>query len=100
FALESEPSLTDADGLQEAVSAAAAAGQPVVSFEDPARFPLPPEILERIRLGFPTATLLWRAWTSTDEGTRARWSAEPPQPMYLKPPHITPAKRSWLQPKM
>ncbi len=100
FALRTEPSLTDADGLQEAVSAAVAAGHPVVSFEDPARFLLPSEILERVRLGFPTAPLLWRAWTSTNEETRARWSAEPPQPMYLKPPHITPAKRSWLQPKI
>jgi len=100
FALKTEPSLTDEDGLKEAVSAAVAAGHPVVSFEDPSRFPLPPEILERVRLGFPTATLLWRAWTGTDDETRARRSAEPPQPMYLKPPHITPAKRSWLQPKV
>jgi tRNA threonylcarbamoyladenosine biosynthesis protein TsaB len=99
FTLKSDPSLTDAEGLQTAVSAAVADGHPVVSFEDPSRFPLPADLLERIRLGFPTAPLLWRAWTHTDGETRARWSAEPPQPMYLKPPHITPAKRSWLQPK-
>lgn len=97
FTLQTEPSLTDEHGLRSAVSAAVSAGHPIVSFEDPARFPLPPEILERVRLGFPTAALLWRAWSHTDDETRARWTAEPPQPMYLKPPHITPAKRSWLK---
>lgn len=97
FTLKAEPSLTDAQGLQSAVSAAASSGRPIISFEDPARYPLPPDVLERVRLGFPTAALLWRAWTSTDDETRARWMAEPPQPMYLKPPHITPAKRSWLK---
>ncbi len=96
FELKSPPSLTDLAGLKAAVSAAISAGQPIVSFEDPARFPLEPEILERIRLGFPTAKLLWRAWTSTSEETRAHWTAATPQPMYLAPPLITPAKRSWL----
>jgi len=97
FTLQTEPSLTDENGLRSAVSAAVSAGHPIVSFEDPSRYPLPPEVLERIRLGFPTAALLWRAWNNTDEETRARWTAEAPQPMYLKPPHITPAKRSWLK---
>jgi tRNA threonylcarbamoyladenosine biosynthesis protein TsaB len=97
FTLQTEPSLTDEHGLKSVVSEAVSAGHPIVSFEDPARFPLLPDILERVRLGFPTASLLWRAWNNTDEATRARWSAELPQPMYLKPPHITPAKRSWLK---
>ena len=96
FTLKSEPSLTDTHGLQHAVSAAVSAGHPVVSFEDPSRFPLEASVLERVRLGFPTAKLLWRAWTNTDEETRAFWAAATPQPMYLKPPHITPAKRPWL----
>lgn len=97
FSLTTEPSLTDEHGLLSAVSAAAVAGHPIISFEDPSRFPLPAEILERVRLGFPSAALLWKAWTSTREETRARWTAELPQPMYLKPPHITAAKRSWLK---
>lgn len=97
FMLQTEPSLTDGQGLLSAVSAAVSAGHPIVSFEDPARFSLPPEILERVRLGFPTAALLWKAWNNTNEETRARWSGEPPKPMYLQPPHITPAKRSWLK---
>ena len=96
FTLKSEPSLTDAQGLQNAVAAAVSAGHPVISFEEPSRYPLDASDLERVRLGFPTAKLLWRAWTSTDEETRAFWTAATPQPMYLKPPHITPAKRPWL----
>lgn len=99
FTLLEDPALTDAKGLEEAVSSAIAAGHPVVTFEDPARYPIRPEDRERIRLGFPTAALLWRAWSSTDDDTRARWSALEPQPMYLAPPHITAAKKSWLQPK-
>jgi tRNA threonylcarbamoyl adenosine modification protein YeaZ len=96
FRLKSEPTLTDADGLKAAVATAISAGHPIISFEEPSRFPLDESVLERIRLGFPSAKLLWRAWTSTDEETRAHWTAAVPQPMYLKPPHITPAKRSWL----
>jgi tRNA threonylcarbamoyl adenosine modification protein YeaZ len=96
FRLEAEPTLTDASGLQDAIAAAISAGQPIVSFEDPARFPLEDSVGERVRLGFPSAKLLWRAWNETDEETRAHWAAAVPQPMYLKPPHITPAKRSWL----
>ncbi len=99
YELESEPALTDAAGLQAAVDAAIAAGHPVISFEDPSRYPLEAATLERVRLGFPSASLLWRAWTNTSPGTRAHWSSQAPQPMYLRPPHITPAKRSWLQRK-
>lgn len=96
YQLTTEPTLTDEVGLQAAVSSAISAGYPVISFENPSRYPLAPEILERIRLGFPTATLLWRAWKNTDDATRSYWRSNPPQPIYLKPPHITPAKaRSW-----
>ncbi len=86
--LVSEPTLTDAAGLAEAV-----AGEPlVVSFEEASRFSLEAET----RQMFPTAEGLWQAWLAADEETRAAWSAAPPQPMYLKPPHITAAKRPWL----
>lgn len=99
FSLITEPTLTDIPGLQAAVSDAIADGQAVVSFEDPSRFPLDPAAAERVRLGFPSAPLIWRAWTHADPETRARWTAAPPQPIYLNPPHITPAKHTWLRPK-
>ncbi|GAA5128711.1 tRNA (adenosine(37)-N6)-threonylcarbamoyltransferase complex dimerization subunit type 1 TsaB [Luteolibacter yonseiensis] len=90
------PELTDADGLQALVSEAASHGLGVFSFEDAKRFPLPAELIELIRLEVPDAGRLWQIWKASPQETRERWLSEPPQPMYLKPPHITPAKRSWL----
>lgn len=95
--LLAEPELTDAGGLAAIVLESVAAGIAVFSFEDPARFPLPPEVLSQVRLEFPNAQRLWRAWQLTDPETRERWTRETPQPIYLKPPHITPAKRPWLR---
>lgn len=91
-----EPLLTDADGLSASVAHALAEGIPVISFEDSERFPLPEELRRQIRLEFPSAERLWLAWMSTPPETRERWRSKLPQPIYLKPPHITPAKRSWL----
>ena len=94
--LLAEPELTDAGGLAAIVLESVAAGIPVISFEDPARFPLPQELLSKVRLEFPNAERLWQAWELTDPATRDRWTQATPQPIYLKPPHITPAKRPWL----
>ena len=94
--LLAEPELTDAGGLAAIVLESVTAGIPIFTFEDPARFPLPPELLGQVRLEFPNAERLWRAWELTDPQTRDQWTRETPQPIYLKPPHITPAKRPWL----
>lgn len=91
--LLAEPELTDASGLEAIVSGAIADGLAVFSFEEPARFPLPPELQAQVRLEFPNAERLWQAWLATPQETREKWLSESPQPMYLKPPHITPAKR-------
>jgi tRNA threonylcarbamoyl adenosine modification protein YeaZ len=91
-----EPLLTDSDGLVAAVLAARQDGIPVISFEDPERFPLQDELKRLVRPEFPSAARLWQAWLATTQETRARWMSRPPQPIYLKPPHITPAKRAWL----
>ena len=94
--LLSEPELTDLDGLETLVMRAIASGIPVVSFEDPERFPLAIELRRQVRLEFPDAARLWQAWNLAGEQTRKQWSSQSPQPMYLRPPHITPAKRPWL----
>jgi tRNA threonylcarbamoyl adenosine modification protein YeaZ len=91
--LLAEPELTDASGLEAIVSGAIADGLAVFSFEEPGRFPLPPELQAQVRLEFPNAQRLWQAWLATPPETREKWLTESPQPMYLKPPHITPAKR-------
>ncbi|MGL5018559.1 MAG: tRNA (adenosine(37)-N6)-threonylcarbamoyltransferase complex dimerization subunit type 1 TsaB [Luteolibacter sp.] len=91
-----EPELTDANGLATALLAAREEGIPVISFEHPERFPLEEGLKQRVRLEFPTAERLWQAWLAASPEARGRWMSHPPQPIYLKPPHITPAKRSWL----
>jgi tRNA threonylcarbamoyladenosine biosynthesis protein TsaB len=92
------PDLTHADGLIGAVAAAMGLGIPVVTFEDPARFPLPGDLPAEVKQDFPSAARLWHAWGMADAATQAAWAAAAPQPIYLKPPHITPAKRPWLVP--
>lgn len=91
--LLSEPALCDAQGLLAWVSQALADGIPVFSFEEPGRFPLPGELAAHVMLEFPDAARLWKAWTASDEEARQVWSRSIPQPLYLKPPHITPSKR-------
>ena len=92
FKLSAAPSLCDEAGLLERVSHALDEGLVVFSCEEIARFPLPEEIRARLSFEVPSATRLWQAWQSTDDASRRAWSAEIPQPIYIKPPHITPAK--------
>jgi tRNA threonylcarbamoyladenosine biosynthesis protein TsaB len=92
------PELTDAAGMEAVVSVTVSAGIPVISLEDAARFPLSPELLDHVRHELPDATRLWNVWKSSDPETRHRWMNVPPQPIYLKPPHITPSKRPWWLP--
>ena len=87
------PELCDATELEAKVRDALAEGLAVFAFEEPARFPLPDESKARVKLEFPDAKRLWTAWLATDEETRNRWIQEIPQPIYLKPPHITPGKK-------
>ena len=94
FRLIGEPALCDAHGLEAVVSQAAADGVAVFAFEDPARFSIAGN--DGVKLEYPDATRLWNAWSGTDVETRRKWSAEIPQPLYLKPPHITPGKRAPL----
>lgn len=61
---------------------------PVITFEDPAKFPLEREI----RPAVPTARGLAAAWEALGEGDRAGLLEVPPQPAYLRPPHITRAR--------
>lgn len=96
--LTDEPALTDAAGLLSAVATALDQGLVVVSFEAAGRFAGLGGLAEQVRLEFPTADGLWQAWQRADESTRERWASVPPQPIYLKPPHITAATRPWLVP--
>lgn len=65
------------------------AGEPVVAFDPVERFGLPAELAGRLAPAEPHAVRLLEAWWSWDESERARHAAEVPQPVYLRPPHIT-----------
>jgi tRNA threonylcarbamoyl adenosine modification protein YeaZ len=91
-----EPELCDAVELEARVAKAARAGFAVFSFEDPGRFPLSGALAGVVKHEHPDAARLWRVWSGTDDETRRHWASLPPQPLYLKPPHITPGKRSSL----
>lgn len=91
-----DPELTDAQGLASLVQDAITEGISIFSFEDPSRFPLTPDCREQIKQEFPNAERLWQAWNASPPENQQRWLSECPQPIYLKPPHITPSKRSWL----
>jgi tRNA threonylcarbamoyladenosine biosynthesis protein TsaB len=90
-----EPLLEEADDWQGTLSRARAEGRRLFSFEDPRRWSLPSDIhVEEI---LPRARWLWEAWHAADAPTRTMWQAELPQPLYLKPPHITQARSTLVR---
>lgn len=62
---------------------------PVFSMEDVSALGLEREVA----FGVPTAAALGRAWQGLSADVRAELENEPPQPAYLRPPHITQAKK-------
>lgn len=91
--LREAPTLCGAEELADAVAAALRDGVAVFSFEETGRFPLG-ENAGRADVVTPDATRLWKAWLAADDGAKQAWSAEIPQPIYLKPPHITPGRKA------
>jgi len=85
------PELTDEEGLRRFF--ADSAEEPVVTFEAGARNGFPVDLA--IRRETPSARLLWEAWQKADPAERERWALEAPQPLYLRPPHITEAKKKF-----
>lgn len=94
--LFTEPALTDEAGLLAAVKEAIAGDFSVFTFDDPSRFPLPLELQGQVQLEVPAASRLWEAWSGSPPEARQLWENAVPQPLYLRPPHITPATRPWL----
>jgi tRNA threonylcarbamoyladenosine biosynthesis protein TsaB len=87
FRVTKEPQLIDASGFRAGLDAA---GDGIVAtFEPNGSFAPDIEILPE----GPTAGLLWAAWQASPPSERERWMTESPQPLYLRPPHITESKR-------
>jgi len=80
------PILTDAIGLDSAVSQAREAGVSVFSMD---RFRD-----REIPFALPTAIGLWQAWQNATPQDRAIWRGRIPQPIYLALPHITASKKA------
>ncbi|MCH7228311.1 tRNA (adenosine(37)-N6)-threonylcarbamoyltransferase complex dimerization subunit type 1 TsaB [Haloferula sp. A504] len=80
-----QPQLVDRADLEERIDG------PVHALEDLSGMNLPDEI--EVRPVTPSALALAAAWLGLDDPTRARLRSEPPQPAYLRPPHITEAKK-------
>lgn len=89
--LVTEPTLGDEAALGREVEAALARGARVFSFEEIARFPLAEEARAQVAMLHPDAPRLWLAWQAATAAQREAWTQAIPQPIYLKPPHITPA---------
>lgn len=84
------PCLENPEAWQKTIATAASDNLVLFSFEDPSHWPLPAD--PGIQVLFPSARHLWAAWNAADAQTSANWHAQTPQPIYLKPPHITKAK--------
>ncbi len=82
--LLSPPELTDEIGIDFALGQARGSGTTCFSVE--------PVAQKQIPLQHPTAAGLWEAWQTATPQMRTQWAGQIPQPIYLKPPHITESK--------
>lgn len=80
------PDLCGVAELAEEVRAARDAGTAVFSLETVGQIGL------EVAAEQPDAVNLAAAWLALDESARAELEALPPQPAYLRPPHVTEAK--------
>lgn len=90
--LVGEPELCPISVLESEIRVALVAGIPVFSLESVDRLGLAPDLVPRITIEHPDAVQLAHAWFSLPAKEIARLIALPPQPVYLRPPHITEAK--------
>ena len=87
-----EPELCSLDHLAAEIRQTLEAGRGVFSLESVARIGLPPDLASGVRLEQPDALHLAAAWRDLPQEEKERILAIPPQPAYLRPPHVTIAK--------
>ncbi len=87
------PELYEWPEMGRVITRALEDGVVVFSFEPCTSADFPASLAEHVRIERPTAAGLGMAWLAMDDAGRAACEAVPPQPVYLRPPHITEAKR-------
>jgi tRNA threonylcarbamoyladenosine biosynthesis protein TsaB len=87
-----EPELCPVAELEGEIRDALALGTAVFSLESVDRLGLAADFAARITVEHPEAHRLAAAWMSLPREESARIAGLPPQPVYLRPPHITEAK--------
>ena len=90
--LAGEVALFPAAELGSRVEAALAAEQWVFSLEDPVRLSLAGDLASTVHFAVPEARFAVASWRARSSGEQGRLREIPPQPFYLRPPHITKAK--------
>lgn len=87
-----EPALCSLEELTVEIRGFLEKGLTVFSLESVARIGLPAEMAASIVPEHPDALHLARAWRNLPATERGRIAGLPPQPAYLRPPHVTEAK--------
>jgi len=87
-----EPAIVERDCFVREVAAAVAAGVPVVAFDPPVRLKLEEGLAAQLAVAQPVAGNLLHWWAGRSSGERAAFALVAPQPVYLRPPHVTQAK--------
>ncbi len=90
--LVSMPQLVTGTGLLKKIEQAKSENFHFFTLENSLKIPV--DLSVRIKHEIPTARLLWQAWQKATDAQRVAWAEAIPQPIYLKPPHITPPKAS------
>lgn len=90
-----EPLLSTKQELAAQLEQTRQQGIPIVSWEEPSRFPFHEELIRSIRFESPLASGLMRTWQQADPELRLRWQSAVAEPLYLMPPLITPSRKHW-----
>ena len=89
-------SLASKEELVEAIASSRAQGEEVFSFDPAERFPVGDELQQEIQFRHSEASRLALAFAQRNSVERESLMIAPPEPFYLRDPHITVGKRSSL----
>jgi len=91
--LVGSPMICEAGALEDVVAKALEAGEPVVSFDPFEQLGLSAEQTQKLVAGEPSAGRLVEVWLGMSEDERGALVEVAAEPFYIRPPHITEAKK-------